>query len=103
MAKLAVIKAGGKQYLVKKDDEIVVDKLDVKEKDLISLDALAIIDSEKSDLKLGNPNLTVKAKAKVIQHFRGEKVNILKFKSKVRYAKRKGFRQELTKIKIVNI
>ena len=103
MVKLAVVKASGKQYMVKAGDEIVVDKLNIKENSQIALDTLATFNDEKSDLKLGNPNITSKSKAKVIEHLKGDKINILKFKSKVRYAKRKGFRQALSKIKIIRI
>ncbi|MEX1052665.1 MAG: 50S ribosomal protein L21 [Patescibacteria group bacterium] len=103
MTKLAVIKAAGKQYLVKAGDEIIVDKLDEKENSQINLETLVSFDDEKTGLKLGTPTTGVKAKAKVLEHLRGDKINILKFKSKVRFAKRKGFRQELSKVKIVSI
>ena len=103
MTKLAVVKAAGKQYLVKAGDEIIVDKIDEKESSQISLETLASFDDEKAGLKLGNPNVAVKAKAKVLEHLKGDKISILKFKSKVRFAKRKGFRQALSKIKIVSI
>lgn len=103
MSKIAVIKAAGKQYLVKTGDEILVDRLDVKENTQILLDTLASFDDDKSSLKLGSPLVSTKVKGKVLEHLKGDKLHILKFKSKVRYAKRKGFRHFLSKIKILSV
>ncbi|MFH1827482.1 MAG: 50S ribosomal protein L21 [bacterium] len=102
MSKLAVIKAAGKQYLVKTGDEILVDRLDIKEDTQILLDTLASFDDDKCSLKIGNPLINTKVKAKVLEHLKGYKLHILKFKSKVRYAKRKGFRHFLSKVKILS-
>ncbi len=102
MAKFLVIKVSGKQYLVKNGDEILVDKLDVKVNEEIPLETLLSFDDEKISVQLGKPNIAVKTKAKIIEHLKGEKLNILKFKSKVRYTKRQGFRALLSKIKVIS-
>jgi len=103
MSKIAVIKAGGKQYMVKTGDEILIDKISLKENSQITLDTLALFDDDKLSVKIGNPLVNIKIKAKVLGHLKGDKLQILKFKSKVRYAKRKGFRHSLSKIKILSI
>lgn len=103
MAKYAVVKTGGKQYLVKDNDEIVVDRIGVKEKDTVELEALAKFDNEKLDIELGEPFLKQKVSASVMQHLKGDKIRVARFKSKVRYRKVKGFRGALTKLKIVKI
>lgn len=103
MAKLAVVQTGGKQYLVKKDNKVVVDKIDVNGKSKIDLDTLAAIDTEKNTVKLGNPFLKEKTKAELIENIRGDKIRVAKFKAKVRYRKVKGFRSSLSKIKILTI
>ena len=102
MGKFAVVKTGGKQYLVKENDEIVVDRLDAKEKDVLELETLAVFDPEK-DIELGTPSLEKKVKAEVISNLKGEKIRVARFKAKSRYRKVKGFRPFLSKIKITRI
>lgn len=103
MNKFAVIKTGGKQYLVKEDDQIVVDKLNSKEKEKVELETLAIFDDEGKELEIGTPNLEKKVLAEVVSHDKGEKIRVARFKAKVRYRKVKGFRPLLTTLKIVKI
>lgn len=102
MSKFSVIKVSGKQYLVKEADEILVDKITAKINDVLSLDTLLVFDDKKLSLKLGLPNAEPKVKVKVLEHLKGEKINILKFKSKVRFTKRQGFRAQLTKLKVIS-
>lgn len=111
MVDYAVVKTGGKQYLVKENDMITVDKLsaftkvsaDKKEKETIKLETLAIFDTEGKTFDLGTPFLTKKVKAEVVVTGKGEKIRVARFKSKVRYRKIKGFRPQLTTLKIVKI
>lgn len=103
MVNLAVVKTGGKQYLVKEGDLLTVDKLENKEKESIELETLATFDDEGKKVEVGNPALAKKVKAEVVVHGRGDKIRIAKFKSKVRYRKVRGFRSSLTTIKIGKI
>lgn len=103
MANLAVIKTGGKQYLVKEGDEITVDRLDAEEKAKINLETLIIFDDEGRSIDLGTPNLIKKVQAEVISHSKGEKIRVARFKAKVRYRRVKGFRPYLTTLKIIKI
>lgn len=101
--KFAVIKTGGKQYVVKQDDEIVVDHLE-KDKDTeIDFDTLAQGDDESNAIKLGTPLLTTRVKAVVMENFKGDKIRVGRFKSKVRYRKVRGFRPMLSKVRITSI
>lgn len=102
MSKLAVIRTGGKQYLVRENDEIYVDKIagDPKE---VDLETLAVFDDASDDMDLGMPTVKTSIKAQVIENVKGDKVRIAKFKAKVRYRKVTGFRAELTKLKIISI
>lgn len=102
MVRFAVIKSGGKQYLVKEKDEFYVDRLEGKEKDKIELETLAVFDDNQA-LELGTPFLKDKVKTEIIEHVKGDKIRVAHFKSKVRYRKVKGFRPYLTKIKIEKI
>ncbi|MEO6509266.1 MAG: 50S ribosomal protein L21 [Patescibacteria group bacterium] len=102
MARLAVVQSGGKQYLVQSDQEIVVQNIPQEEKS-VDLQVLAIFDDEKGALELGEPMLKSVLKAEVLENVKGEKVRVAKFKSKVRYRKVRGFRPQLTRIKIGTI
>lgn len=103
MAKLAVVKTGGKQYLVKENDEIFVDKLALEKGKKLELETLAIIDSENGAVTLGKPLLKEKTKAEVLDTVQGDKVRVARFKAKVRYRKTRGFRAQLSKVKILKI
>ena len=103
MAKFAVVKTGGKQYLVKENDDIIVDKVLTEEKKDLELETLATFDSEGTDLALGTPLLKSKVKATVVGHMKGDKIRVAKFKAKVRFRRVTGFRPHLSKLKIVSI
>lgn len=100
---IAVIKTGGKQYVVKEEDELYVDKLSNKIGETVSLQCLLKANTETNNVKVGKPFLEDKILCEVLEHVKGEKLNILRFKSKVRYRKRKGFRPFFTKIKIISV
>lgn len=101
--KFAVIKTGGKQYLVHENDEIYVDFIKIKSGEEVEFDTLAEADEEKNQIKLGTPFLKKKVKAKVIANIKGDKIRVARFKSKVRYRKVKGFRPMLSRVKIVQL
>jgi len=96
----AVIKTGGKQYLVKTNDEIIIDKVNAEKKKVL-FDVLATL-SEDSVL-MGNPLLKEKAEGEIIEELKGDKIRDARFKSKVRYRKVKGFRPQVTRVKITKI
>ena len=103
ISKIAVVKIGGKQYLAREEALLTVDLLPNKEKEIINLETLAVFDAEGKELELGKPNLKKTVTAEIIQHLKGDKIRVAKFKSKVRYRKVKGFRAKLTQIKITKI
>lgn len=94
---------GGKQYLVKKDAEIIVNQVPHKVDETFKVDMLAAFDKDGESVELGMPTLSKPASAKVIAHIRGDKLRVAKFKSKVRYRKVRGFRASLSKVKILSI
>ncbi len=103
MTKIAVIKTGGKQYLISEKDELFIDLLNNKKDDKIALEALAVFDPEKQDLQLGTPLLKEKIEAQLVENAKGDKIRIARFKSKNRYRRVRGFRSSLSKIKITKI
>jgi len=99
----AIIKTGGKQYKASKDVVLEVERLAFEPgKDFNFEEVLMYVADGK--VKLGNPTVKGMAvKATVLEHFRGEKLRIAKFKQKVKYRRVTGHRQALSKVKIIDI
>ena len=100
---LAVIKTGGKQYLVEPGDKLKIEKVDKEPgKDTI-FDEVLLFEKNKK-LEIGTPFLKgVKVKAKVLEQDKHEKVIIFKYKPKKRYKKKTGHRQPYTLVEIKSI
>ena len=100
---LAIIKTGGKQYIVQPGDKLKVEKLDAEEGKEITLgEVLLRNDGKKTDV--GAPIIKdAKVVAKVLSHGKGKKLIIFKYKPKKRYKRKIGHRQLFTEIEIVNI
>lgn len=99
----AVIRLGGKQYKVSKDSTIEVDKIagEAEEKIVID-DVLLVADGNK--VTVGKPLVNgAKVTAKIVEQKKGDKIRVMKFKSKVRYRKTTGFRALLSVVKIEDI
>lgn len=101
--KYAVIRTGGKQYRVKEGDELDIEKLPGKEgESVIFNEVLMLVDGKK--IELGQPKvIELKVKAKVLKQFKSDKIRVGRFRHRSRYAKIKGHRQHLTKVKITGI
>lgn len=99
----AVIKTGGKQYKVKKDDKLLVEKLDGAEGDVITLDQVLMVADGKTS-KVGSPVIEgATVLATVVSQTRGPKITIFKKKRRQNYRRKKGHRQDLTFIQITEI
>ncbi len=98
----AVIKTGGKQYRVQKGDKIFVEKVPGNVGDAISFDQVLMLGGEA--LKLGKPLVAgAKVEAKILEHGRGEKVIIFKFRRRKNYRRKTGHRQPFTTLQITDI
>lgn len=89
----AVIRSGGKQFLVKPGD-IITTQGEVT-------DVLLTASDEKVDI--GTPTLPVKVKTEVVRDGRGPKIRVAKFKAKSRYRRVLGFRPKKIQLKILSI
>lgn len=98
----AVIKTGGKQYLVRQGEVLLVEKLELDPGAKLEFDALLVADEEGNEVKVGKPNVG-QVEATVVEHGRAKKVSVVKYKPKVRYRRNVGHRQPFTKIKIEKI
>ncbi|MEK7115865.1 MAG: 50S ribosomal protein L21 [Patescibacteria group bacterium] len=99
----AVIKTGGKQYLVKEGDILKIEKLDVETGKPVEFEALLRAEEDGSNVEIGAPTLANAIAGEVIGHGRDKKISVVKYKPKVRYKKRRGHRQEFTKVKITKL
>lgn len=99
--KTAVIKTGGKQYVVRDGQTIHIEKLLAKPGDTVKLDTLLVTDGD--SVIIGQPTVSTAVVAKVVSHGMDEKVNVVKFKSKVRYRRNRGHRQQFTAVTIEKI
>jgi large subunit ribosomal protein L21 len=100
---LAVIKTGGKQYLVTPGDKIKIEKIDKKEGSEIAFNEVLLLEKNKK-IGIGTPFIKgVKVLGKIISHGKGKKIIIFKYKAKTRYKKKAGHRQPFTEVEILKI
>lgn len=99
----AVVKTGGKQYRVAKDDVIVVEKLAADAGSALELDQVLILDDGKETV-VGTPLVDgARVAATVLDQTRGDKVIVFKKKRRKDYKRKKGHRQDLTVLRITDI
>ncbi|MEA2341444.1 MAG: large subunit ribosomal protein [Solirubrobacteraceae bacterium] len=97
----AIVKTGGKQYRVERDQTLLVERLPAEQGDTIALEPILF---RSDDTVFDADGLKkVKVGAEVVEHLRGPKLRIFKHKPKRGYRKRTGHRQELTRIRITEI
>ncbi|OGF20780.1 50S ribosomal protein L21 [Candidatus Falkowbacteria bacterium RIFOXYB2_FULL_38_15] len=101
----AIIKTGGKQYKVKQGETLKIEKIVGNVGDKVDFDkVLLLADEEGKDVKIGKPMLLgAKVSAEILEQGRDKKVNVIKYKPKVRYRRKAGHRQMFTKVKVVGI
>ena len=98
----AVVKIGGKQFLVAEKETLLVDLLQEGTKEL-TLDALLVIDGDK--VTIGTPTVKdVKVVATVVEELvKGDKIQVIRYKAKKRVHKVNGHRQKYSKVEITSI
>ena len=94
----AVIKTGGKQYRVQEGDVITVEKIKAEVGETVTFNTLLI--SAEGEVKVGAPYLNEVVTGTVVEHGKGQKVIIFKYKAKKDYRKKQGHRQPYTMVKI---
>ena len=99
----AVIKTGGKQYKVSKDDIISVEKLSEDTGKKIKLNEVLII-SDKGKPIVGDPLIKgASVEAEIMDHSRAAKITVFKKKRRHNYRRKKGHKQNITNLKILSI
>jgi large subunit ribosomal protein L21 len=97
----AIVKTGGKQYRVEKGQTLLVERLPEDEGATVALEPL-LFRSEETVFD-ADGLAKVKVDAKILEHLRGPKIRVFKFKPKSGYKRTNGHRQELTRIEVTNI
>ena len=97
----AVVKTGGKQYRVEEGQTLLVEKLALEPGETLDLQPLLISGDDSVFDKAGLEKATVSAK--IVEHIRGPKLVVFKFKPKRGYKNKNGHRQDLTRIEITGI
>ena len=99
----AVIKTGGKQYKVSKDDVISVEKLSDDAGKKIKLNEVLII-SDKGKPIVGDPLIKgASVEAEIMDHSRAAKITVFKKKRRHNYRRKQGHKQNITNLKILSI
>jgi large subunit ribosomal protein L21 len=99
----AVVKTGGKQYKVAKDDKIIVDRLEAEAGSALVLDEVLMV-ANGDQVNVGSP--TVKdavVGATVLRHTRGDKIMVFRRKRRKNFRRIRGHRQDFTLIQITDI
>lgn len=101
--KYAIVQSGSKQIRAEEGKLITVDRLATKSAgDSVELDVLLVADGD--NVTIGTPLVAgAKVTTTVVEHFRGEKIRIFKYKPKERQRKQGGHRQDYTRLKVESI
>ena len=99
----AVIKTGGKQYLVQPGDKLEVELLETEPGKEVTFSEVLLSDKNGTP-EIGMPFIKdAKVTAKVLGETKGDKLIIFKYKSKKRYKRKIGHRQKFTQVEILSI
>lgn len=98
----AIVRAGGHQEKVAVGDVITLDRVKAEPGDEVTLPALLVVDGDEvtsESAKLASWKVT----GEVVEHARGPKIRILRYRNKTGYKRRQGHRQDLTTVKVTGI
>jgi large subunit ribosomal protein L21 len=101
-ATYAIVKTGGKQYKVAVGDILKVEKIETEPGASVSLPVALVVAGAKVTTDAGEL-AKVSVTGEVLEHTKGPKIRIHKFKNKTGYHKRQGHRQPLTVLKVTGI
>ena len=103
MTSFAVVQTGGKQYRVRPGDVLDVERLSLDVGAPVELEDVRLIAGD-GELLVGSPQVEgALVRAQVVEHLRGPKLVVFKYKAKTRYRRKTGHRQELTRLQIEDV
>lgn len=99
----AVVETGGKQYLIKENDTLTVERMDAEAGAEVPLDTV-LARSNGNELEVGRPAVdAARVTGTIVEHIRGPKVVSFKKKRRKGYSRKIGHRQGLTVLKVTSI
>jgi large subunit ribosomal protein L21 len=100
----AILETGGKQYRVQPGDTISVERLPAEPGETLELGSVLLLAGDGERARVGTPAVPgAIVRAEVLEHGRGDKIIVFRYKSKVRYRRKTGHRQALTRLRITDI
>jgi len=100
----AIVETGGKQYRVQLGDTVAVERLSGEPGETLDLQRVLLVGGTGESPRVGSPGVDgAVVRAEVLEHFRGAKIVVFRYKSKVRYRRKTGHRQSLTRLRIQDI
>jgi len=100
----AVVEIGGRQYRVSPEEKIEVELLDADPGKSLKFNKVLLYAESDKTAKIGQPYIAgAEVSAKVVEHFKGEKIRVFKFIAKKRHSKTQGHRQNYTRLEITGI
>lgn len=99
----AIIESCGKQYKVAEGDVVFFEKLETEVGKKVTFDKVVLVSDDKK-VEVGAPYVkSVKVEGKVVEHGKGKKIIVYKYKAKKNYRRTQGHRQPFTKVEITKI
>ncbi len=103
MTTYAIVQTGGKQYQVRPGDTIRVESLPQEAGETVEFDHVLMV-SKDGEVTLGNPTVSgARVTAEIVEHGRGKKIVVYKYKAKTRYHRKQGHRQSYTALTVKDI
>lgn len=99
----AVIKTGGKQYIVEPGKKLKIEKLDAPEGERVFFNEVLLV-AKGREVEVGTPVIKgAQVEAKVLKQARARKMIVFRYNAKTRYRKKKGHRQHFTEVEVEKI
>jgi large subunit ribosomal protein L21 len=99
----AIVECGGRQYRAEEGGSFSVERLPYEVGEQVELDrVLLLVDGDQ--IRVGQPSVdNASVKATIIEQYRGKKIFVWKYTPKSRYRRRRGHRQEYTRLRVDTI
>ena len=99
----AIVESGGRQYRAEEGNTFSVEKLPFQVGEQVELKNVLLL-ADGDSVTVGQPTISGAAvRATVVQQYRGKKILVWKYRAKLRYRRRRGHRQDLTRLRIDEI
>lgn len=100
----AILKTGGKQYKVAKNDIIQIEKLDQDAGEKVKLTDILLIEKDDGNVLFGEPFIKDSfVEAEIVKNYKDKKVIIFKKRRRQNSRRKNGHRQHKTELKITDI